>query len=1016
VVRTADGATILTTLTNRPLAGAVSTTIDSVALYDYQTPYPGDQIFNVMEIFSPPMPPVIVQEPAGYFPAFGSSASLSVSAGGPGPLSYSWRKDGKSLADGGNLSGTTTPILTLTNVSGANAGGYSVVVSNVYGTVTSQVAVLTVADPVITGEPLSVRTAIGGTAVFNVTAIGTLPLSYQWRKGGTNLPGATLASLTLTNLRASDSGSYTVTVTGPYGSATSLVASLTLPYYPAPDSFNPGAVGGYAESLAVQPDGKILTGGVFIQLGGQARLHIGRLNADGSLDSGFNPGAVVSNRTSAVNCLAVQPDGKILAGGVFTELAGQPCDSIGRLNADGTLDPDFNTRTTTNYFYLNCLAAQPDGKVLVGGGFPALRRLNADGTPDTNFNVSLGVSGTLYCAVLQPDGKILVGGTFTNLGGQARTNIGRLNPNGTVDTNFVAAATGGSGSGWNPGVITMVVQPDGKILVGGNFSVLDGRVHPGFGRLNANGSLDTNFTVQVLNIVHSLALQADGNILLGGQFVQLVVPGRPAVTALGIGCVNADGTLDTNFNPQVTPPYVVSLALQADGKLLLGGNFTQVAGQFRTNIARLYNTAPATNDLKYDGATITWLRGGTSSEVWRTTFDYSAEGTNWTSLGAGARILGGWQLVTNVPTPTTVSIRARGFVAGGHYNASGSFVQTIITVSPPAILTQPSSRTNNVGTEATFTVLAGGTPPLRYQWRKDGTNILDATNATLVLHAVDKANKGYYSVIVSSPFGSVTSASAFLDVNLPPVADASATKPVVISPNGIDATVILDGTRSSDPDGDLLRYTWYESGITSPLANGAVAVVTLPVGSHSLLLVVSDSLLEDTNAFSVEIITTAQAVERLMAQVDSLWPRSHPLLATLSAALASIQRGNTVSANNQLQAFQNKVRAQVASSAPALAEAFIQAAQEIIDALSPSNANPGVRPHGTFTAVSHQANGHVRMQFAAGPAPSLIVEASTDLVNWEMIGVAVANGDGTFTFEDPTASKFPKRYYRVVHP
>jgi uncharacterized delta-60 repeat protein len=277
--------------------------------------------------------------------------------------------------------------------------------------------------------------------VFNVTAIGTPPLSYQWRKGVTSLPAATAASLTLTNVQVSDNGNYSVVVTNAYGSVTSSVATLTV-YYA--DSFNPGAVGRYVESLAVQPDGKILAGGVFTALGGQTRHYIGRLNADGSLDSGFNPGA--SNTTPqnvAVNCLAVRPDEKILAGGVFTALAGQPRDSIGRLNDDGSLDTSFNTGTTNYYYYLNCLAAQPDGKVLVGGSFPALRRLNTNGTLDTNFNVPIG--GALYCAVPQPDGKILVGGTFTSLAGQARTNIGRLNPNGTLDTNFVGAASGASG-------------------------------------------------------------------------------------------------------------------------------------------------------------------------------------------------------------------------------------------------------------------------------------------------------------------------------------------------------------------------------------------------------------------------------------------------------------------------------------------------------------------------------------------------------------------------------------------
>jgi phenylalanyl-tRNA synthetase beta subunit len=106
-------------------------------------------------------------------------------------------------------------------------------------------------------------------------------------------------------------------------------------------------------------------------------------------------------------------------------------------------------------------------------------------------------------------------------------------------------------------------------------------------------------------------------------------------------------------------------------------------------------------------------------------------------------------------------------------------------------------------------------------------------------------------------------------------------------------------------------------------------------------LVVNDGLMTATNAMAVEVITTAEAVERLITQVASSWSRSRPLLATLRAALHSIERGNSISAINQLQAFQNKVRAQMGRRDPALAASLIQMAQEIIEALNAANGNPG---------------------------------------------------------------------------
>src|SRR6266581_1650760 len=236
-------------------------------------------------------------------------------------------------------------------------------------------------------------------------------------------------------------------------------ALAALAQSPLPDSFNPGA-NAAVDSLAVQADGKILVGGGFTTLGGQSRNYIGRLNGDGTLDTSFNPGAV-GGAFPYVSSVAVQADEKILVGGFFAILGGQFRYGIGRLNPDGTLDTGFNPGAGIS---VSSLAVQADGKILVAGRFPALGgqsrtnigRLNADGTLDTSF--SPGAAGLLYSLALQADGKILLGGSFLTLGGQSRNNIGRLNADGTLDTSF------------NPGagnfVNSMAMQADGKILVG----------------------------------------------------------------------------------------------------------------------------------------------------------------------------------------------------------------------------------------------------------------------------------------------------------------------------------------------------------------------------------------------------------------------------------------------------------------------------------------------------------------------------------------------------------------------
>ena len=737
--------------------------------------------------------PLISDQPTGQDKNAGESVSFNVTLVGTAPLSYQWRKEG------GPLTGATASSLVRTNLRGTDAGNYDVVVSNVFGIVTSAVAVLTVRDPFITGQPISQAKNAGDTVSLKVTAVGTAPMSYQWRKEGGLLTGATASSLVLPNLLIADAGNYDVVVSNVFGIVTSAVAVLSV-NLASPDSFNPGA-NSAVYSVTVQADGKILVAGDFTTLGGQTRNYLGRLNADGTLDSTFNPGA-----SSTVNSLAVQPDGKILVGGYFTTLGGQTRDYIGRLNADGTLDSTFNTGADNDVY---SLALQADGKILVGGHFATLGgqtrnrigRLNADGTLDGTFDP--GADYDVESLAVQADGTILVGGDFTTLGGQSCNYLGRLNAEGTLDSTF------------NPGannlVSSLAVQANGKILLGGGFTTLGGQTRNRLGRLNADGTVDMGFNPGASGdsyhtYVYSLALQADGEILVGGSFTTL-----GGQTRNGIGRLNADGTLDSTFNPGASSA-VYSLALQGDGEILVGGSFTTLGGQTRYNIGRLNNTEPATQNLSYDGSTITWLRGGTSPEVWRTTFDCSTNATGWMSLGEGTRIAGGWQL-SGVSLPLGGTIRARGHVTGGCYNASGWFVETYS--GDIVFLTQPASRTNDAGTTATFSVLVTGMEPFAYQWfmngmpLADGGNILGVLTSTLTVSNVLPSEAGSYGVVVSNFFGSVTSAVAVLTVRGGPFITGQPVNQTKNAGESVSLNVSAGGTAP-------LSYQWRKEG--GPLA------------------------------------------------------------------------------------------------------------------------------------------------------------------------------------------------------
>jgi len=707
-------------------------------------------------------PPAISFQPSGSANLAGTTATFSVSAGGTEPLSYQWQKDGETLLEGGNVAGAMAPNLTISNVLKANEGAYRVVISNALGVVTSAVSSLTVIDPIIAAQPAASQFRNAGEEVtFSVTAVGSPPLHYQWWKDGVALAQGAGSLLTLTNLQGTDAGGYTVVVSNLYGSVTSAVAKLSVNVATLDGGFNAANGGVYA--FAVQADGKILLGGYFGSLVGQPRRTIGRFNADGTLDPGFNPGA-----NAGVYALAVQPDGKILVGGTFTVLGQQRRVGMARLNVDGTVDLDFNPGTNGPIYpgtvTVYAIAVQPDGKILAGGYFTSwagqtrnyLARLNTDGTLDSAFNP--GADYYVTSLAVQADGKILVGGDFSMLAGQMRRHLARLNSDGTLDVGF------------DPGTDTygyvnlLAVQPDGKILVGGDFNMLGGQTRHHLARLNGDGTLDLGFDPDLDSSVSSMVVQADGNILVGGSFGSVGGQMRHYLARL-----NGDGTLDLGFSPE-PDSTVISLAVQADGRILLGGFFGSVAGQPRTYLARLTTPDPATQTMANDGSTVTWLRGGSSPEVWRTTFDYSTNGRTWTRLGDGSHLAAGWQL-GGLALPPGGTTRARGYVTGGLNNGSGWFVETMI--GPPAISFQPDSTTNTLGAIASFNVGAGGTEPLAYHWRKDGVALADGASlvgtrtAALIVSNLLISDQGGYSVVVSNAEGSVTSTVARLTVILP---------------------------------------------------------------------------------------------------------------------------------------------------------------------------------------------------------------------------------------------------------
>jgi len=167
----------------------------------------------------------------------------------------------------------------------------------------------------------------------------------------------------------------------------------------------------------------------------------------------------------------------------------------------------------------------------------------------------------------------------------------------------------------------------------------------------------------------------------------------------------------------------------------------------------------------------------------------------------------------------------------------------------------------------------------------------------------------------------------------PVVADASATKKLWVSANGTNARVTLDASRAFDPDRDALLFYW-SAFPANVLTNGIKVDAVLPLGMNTVHLAVNDGSIYATTNVTVEVITMVEAVVRLIELANSSVSRPHPYGATLSGALAAIQRGDAIPAINQLQAFRNQVNAQISKNDAALSQRLIRFGQEIIDALS----------------------------------------------------------------------------------
>lgn len=336
-------------------------------------------------------------------------------------------------------------------------------------------------------------------------------------------------------------------------------------------------------ATAIQSDGKILIGGRFTSYNGSTRNGIARLNSNGTIDTGFTVGMGLSS-LGYVNSIAIQADGKIVIGGNFTTYNGTARVHIARLNSNGTLDTTFASGfSTSTANQVSAVAIQSDGKIVASGSFSSyasiarsnIVRLITTGANDATYNIGTGFNNGAGCLKLQSDGKLLVGGSFTTFNGTSRKYITRLNTDGTLDTAFVpdviSFPAGGSG------VKAIEMQSDGKIFIGGGFKTVGGLGRNMVARLNASGTVDSSFDEgsgfspaigfqSIAANINALAIQIDGKVVAGGNFdgyngvgVDNITRINPNVIGgLGRGITSENGE---DNNAKVTEDFSKSIVL-----------------------------------------------------------------------------------------------------------------------------------------------------------------------------------------------------------------------------------------------------------------------------------------------------------------------------------------------------------------------------------------------------------------------------------------------------------------------
>ena len=341
----------------------------------------------------------------------------------------------------------------------------------------------------------------------------------------------------------------------------------------------PGSASVFA--LANGIDGSWYIGGSFSVFDGLNQGRLAKINDEGEYDTGYLSSGIGFDN-SVLKILPLE-NKKTMVFGNFNKFNGVLTARMTRLLEDGLFDPSFNSGELGVNNIVKTAVVQEDKKIILGGNFTnyngmvrnRIVRISSDGVLDETFNVGTGFNSQVYAMAIQSDQKIIVVGNFTTYKGLSAGRIVRLLPDGSRDTSFEI------GLGADAIIEAVLIQPDGKILVAGRFAKFDGSSYSRLVRLNANGSIDSSFLIRTGfdKIVYAIALQSDGKIILGGSFQTY-----NGTTQKRILRLDSNGNLDTTFDSGngFSNGDVRSILVEPDDRILVGGTFS---GTYKSNVS-----------------------------------------------------------------------------------------------------------------------------------------------------------------------------------------------------------------------------------------------------------------------------------------------------------------------------------------------------------------------------------------------------------------------------------------------